>query len=320
MKQLTKINAKVFWSVIAAVVVIAGLISISTSNKETISSKAKAITTQLRCLECEGLSVYDSDTKTSKSISKDVKIRLEQGQSKNEIINYYENVYGEYIRLEPKGKSGNWLIYVVPVFLILFLVLTIFLFVKKNISKKIQIFFFVGAGIILIIGLGLFFADSKETAKSQTKALSESSEKLLQQSVKRSPTNANYRSLAIVQFAKENYVGALQNFDKAALLDPKDAESRGYGAYIVYLSGQYELAKSRANQAVQANPTDITALFFRGLIYLQSPTKDASEEKIATDTANKDFDQVLQNAPTSEFASQIKELRSSTTTSSTTNP
>lgn len=307
---LKKIPAVAFWIFLVAIVLLAGIISISSNAEKTDAARAKEITKQLRCLECEGLSIYDSDTKTSNSISKDVSRRLKSGDSEAEIFSYYESVYGEFIRLAPTSDKGNWLIYVVPSFFVIVFLGAIFLSIKNNVSGKTIIAFWVIAGVLFVAGLGIFISDSKAETKSASESNTKSTEELLQQAVDESPNNGNYRSLAIVQFASEDYVKALQNFDKAVELNEKDAESQGYASYIVFLSGEYELAKTRAQKAVESNSQDVTALFFRGLISLQTPESDAAKKSANEKIANTDFDQVLKLAPDSNFAEQIRTIRS----------
>ena len=309
-KTIEKFPAKAFWTVIVVVVLGAGLFSISVSSEQTDAQRAKAVSQQLRCLECEGLSVYDSDTKTSKTITKDVARRVKAGQSDGEIFSYYESVYGEYIRLAPTTDSGNWLIYVAPAFFVIAFCVSLFLSIRKNVTSRTLLLFWSATAIIFVIGIAVFVNDSKSTSKQARKAQQKSTEELLQESVDESPSNSNLRRLAKTQFVQEDFVNALKNFDEAARLDPKDAESKGYGAYIVFLSGQDELAAQRANDAVNSNPDNPAARFFRGIIYLQTETSDEAVKASNQAIANADFDVVLKVAPDSEFATQIEKLRS----------
>lgn len=307
--SVKKAKPAIFWSILALVVLIAGVYSIISKNEPSIEQQTRSITSQLRCLECEGLSVNDSETQTSKTIIADVEKRLKEGQSKDEIFDYYESVYGEFIRLAPTAEGGNWLIYVVPSFFVVVLGFAIYLSIRSSTSKKTQLIFWGLTGVFFVGGVIFFVADSNDSVKSAEQSQQKSSEELLQQSVRESPNNANYRNLAIVQFAKDDFVNALQNFDRAAELDPNDATSKGYASYIVFLSQQYELALERANDAVQTDPENITARFFRGLIYFQSPETDAFKNAENIRRANLDFDEVLRLGPNSDFARQIQEVR-----------
>ncbi len=306
---MTKTKPTIFWGLILVVIFAAGIYSLNGNGEQSIEQRKVSITSQLRCLECEGLSVRDSETETSKTISKDVEKRLRQGQSKDEIFNYYESVYGEFIRLAPTAKGGNWLIYVVPSFFVIVLGIAIFLSIRSSTAVRTQIIFWALVGVVFVVGIVVFVLDSNKSVKTIERANQRSSEELLQQSVLESPNNANFRNLAIVQFAKEDYVNALKNFDRAVELDSKDATSQGYAAYIVHLSGEYELALGRANAAVATDPENVTALFFRGLILFQSPELDSFKNAENIRRANLDFDEVLRLAPNGEFARQINQIR-----------
>ena len=309
--MISRFKPSIFWGFIFVLVLVSGIYTLADRDEKSIQEKTKAITTQLRCLECEGLSVYDSETQTSKTIASDVTRRLEKGQTSSEIYSYYESVYGEFIRLAPTTKSGNWLIYVLPSFFVVVLGFALFLSIRSGTAKRTQIIFWVMSGLLFVSGIVLFYSDSNRSVKAVEQTQQLSSEDLLKKSVLETPNNSNFRNLAIVQFANEDYVNALQNFDKAVELDPNDAASKGYGAYIVFLSKRYELALDRANDAVRTNSQDVTALFFRGLILFSSPESDSFKNAENIRRANLDFDEVLRLAPTSDFANQIKAVRNS---------
>lgn len=313
-KKLTSIPTRTFWSVIVALFIVCIFISFAHSNKETPTQRAKSISQQLRCLECEGLSVAESDTATSKTIQKDVSRRVQAGESSNKIFLYYTGIYGEYIRLSPTTNDGNWLIYVLPAFGVAVFVAGIIISTQSRFSSRTRMIYWASVGVIFVVGLSIFVHDSQSTKKGTTVA-SKSTQQLLQEAVDRNPSNVNLRNLAIVQYAQEKYVDALKNFDRAAQLDPSDAASRGYAAYIVFLSQQYVVARQRADEAVAAKGDDTTALFFRGGIYYNLPDTDAAISAANRVVANKDFDKVLELAPMSEFANQIKQLRARDTAS-----
>ena len=70
--------------------------------KSSQKNRVASITKQLRCLECEGLSVYDSDTSVSVAIKKEVAKKVKEGKSDEEIISSFDETYGEFVRLSLK--------------------------------------------------------------------------------------------------------------------------------------------------------------------------------------------------------------------------
>jgi cytochrome c-type biogenesis protein CcmH len=307
---LAPMSAKLFWSILAFVVIVSGIYSVVRSPKQTDFQRTASITRQLRCLECEGLSVHDSDTQTSKSIAKDVARRVKKGESNSTIFAYYQNIYGEYIRLAPTNEKGNWLIYVLPAFGVLVLVAAIFLSITSRATKRMVAIFWMATGIIVLAGL-IVFVKSAQSSKTPTATKSKkSTEQLLQQAVNESPTNGNLRALAIVQFAQDKNEDALRNFGKAAALDEHDGASRGYAAYIILTFGQSDVAREEADKAIAANSEDTTAIFFHGLVYYTIAQTDESVKTSYLQIANKDFDAVIEKSPDSDFAQQISDLRS----------
>lgn len=83
----------------------------------------------LRCIICEGQSVYDSETDFAKDIKSQTFTMLEQGKTLKEIEDFYIDSYGENILLTPKFNKANLLLWLTPYLLIL--IFAFFYFRKK---------------------------------------------------------------------------------------------------------------------------------------------------------------------------------------------
>ncbi|MBP9115998.1 MAG: cytochrome c-type biogenesis protein CcmH [Acidimicrobiia bacterium] len=318
----------ILWSATILLVLFAILFSAIKNTNSSSSDKTRidSITKQLRCLECEGLSVYDSDTTLSSAIKNDVEKKVKKGESDSKIVSYYVSTYGEFIRLNPTSNDGNWAVYVFPVSAILILLLAVFVYTRKskqiNIGSKLKLnshlilWVFI---ILTICTLGVIYkidiSNSDNKVLNTTKTLTttttipEELEKTLINDVRTNPNALTYRALGLFQFARENYLDSLRNLDMAASLDPKDAASRAYASYIVLRAQQYESAKTRAQSAIDADHNNVPALFFQGLILRESPVLSDAEKQENIDKSNKNFDLVLQLDPNGEFSSQINEIR-----------
>lgn len=75
--------------------------------------RARALSSQLRCIECQGLSVADSRTTTAEAIKVDVRRRIDAGESDTQIRQAYVERYGEFILLEP--SRSNRTLWMLPV-------------------------------------------------------------------------------------------------------------------------------------------------------------------------------------------------------------
>ena len=86
------------------------------------------ISKNLRCLICQGQSIYDSQSDFALSMKLLIKKKLEKGNSEDEIYQYLKNKYGEWIVYEPELNKKNLLLWAFP--LILFVIGGILIFRK----------------------------------------------------------------------------------------------------------------------------------------------------------------------------------------------
>ena len=91
------------------------------------------ITKNLRCLICQGQSVYDSDSEFAISLKIVVRNKIEQGLSEDQIYNFLSEKYGEWILYDPKFTKNTYFLWFLPLLIFLFGGAIIF---KKLIKKK----------------------------------------------------------------------------------------------------------------------------------------------------------------------------------------
>ena len=94
------------------------------------------ISKNLRCLICQGQSVYDSQSDFALTIKMLIKNKLQQGESEDEIYDYLKTLYGEWIVYDPEFNKKNLLLWVFPLILFIFGGLLIYKKVFINESKK----------------------------------------------------------------------------------------------------------------------------------------------------------------------------------------
>ena len=78
------------------------------------------ITKNLRCLICQGQSVYDSDSEFALSLKLVVKNKIEEGLSEDQIYSFLTKKYGEWILYDPKFNKNTYFLWFLPL-LIFFL-------------------------------------------------------------------------------------------------------------------------------------------------------------------------------------------------------
>jgi cytochrome c-type biogenesis protein CcmH len=79
-----------------------------------LDARTEDVAGLLRCPVCQGLSVADSPATMAVSMKGQVKELLAQGYDQEQILAYFENSYGEFVRLEPPLRGVNWLVWLGP--------------------------------------------------------------------------------------------------------------------------------------------------------------------------------------------------------------
>lgn len=86
------------------------------ANNEEMNSK---ITKNLRCLICQGQSVYDSDSEFAISIKTLVDKKLEEGFSENQIYDFFKKKYGDWILYDPGLNKNTYILWLLPILIFL---------------------------------------------------------------------------------------------------------------------------------------------------------------------------------------------------------
>ena len=81
--------------------------------------KRNKITKNLRCLICQGQSVYDSDSEFANSLKILVDKKLEEGLSEDQIYEYFKTKYGEWILYDPGLNKNTYILWLLPILIFL---------------------------------------------------------------------------------------------------------------------------------------------------------------------------------------------------------
>ena len=96
------------------------------ADDKSIELSVLKISKNIRCLVCQGQSVYDSQTYFAISVRDLIKKNLKEGKSDKEIYDYLKAKYGEWIIYEPKFDKNTYLLWILPLILFVFGGLVIF--------------------------------------------------------------------------------------------------------------------------------------------------------------------------------------------------
>lgn len=84
---------------------------------------------KLRCVQCQGQSIADSDAPIAEAMRHQVRLQIESGKNSDEIKNWMTKRYGDYVSFDPPTSGISILLWSAPVIIFLlaiFLVVPLF--------------------------------------------------------------------------------------------------------------------------------------------------------------------------------------------------
>ena len=73
----------------------------------------------VRCLICQGQSVFDSDSEFASSIKLIVSNKIQDGLSEEQIYEFLKEKYGQWILYEPEMSKNTYILWLLPMLLFL---------------------------------------------------------------------------------------------------------------------------------------------------------------------------------------------------------
>jgi cytochrome c-type biogenesis protein CcmH len=98
--------------------------------KDVLKNK---ILKNIRCLICQGQSVYDSESEFASSIKLIVDRKINEGLKEKQIYQFLREKYGDWVIFDPQLNKNTYILWLLPLLLFLFGGAIIY---KKIISNK----------------------------------------------------------------------------------------------------------------------------------------------------------------------------------------
>ena len=96
------------------------LLTIFFSSELEAKNLGTEITKNLRCLICQGQSVYDSDSEFANSLKILVEKKLNEGLDEKQIYDYLKNKYGDWILYDPGFSKNTYFLWLLPILMFVF--------------------------------------------------------------------------------------------------------------------------------------------------------------------------------------------------------
>ena len=104
---------------ISYLIIIIFILSLNLSSAKENDDLQNKITKNLRCLICQGQSIYDSDSEFANSLKFLVKKKLDEGQNEQQIYDYFKDKYGDWILYDPEFNKNTYFLWLLPILMFL---------------------------------------------------------------------------------------------------------------------------------------------------------------------------------------------------------
>ncbi|EIC28847.1 MULTISPECIES: cytochrome c-type biogenesis protein [Methylomicrobium] len=92
----------------------------------------ESLTSELRCLVCQNQTIADSNADLAADLRRQVYEMLQKGQSKDEILRFMTERYGDFVLYNPPFKSKTVLLWFGPVLFFLIGVVFVILLIRRK--------------------------------------------------------------------------------------------------------------------------------------------------------------------------------------------
>jgi cytochrome c-type biogenesis protein CcmH len=101
------------------------------SEEEALQQTAREIYGLIMCPLCAGQTIAQSPNETSRQMRDLVLKKLRQGETKEQILQYFESRYGERILAKPKKKGFNLILWVFPFVSVALAAIVIYFLIRR---------------------------------------------------------------------------------------------------------------------------------------------------------------------------------------------
>jgi cytochrome c-type biogenesis protein CcmH len=105
--------ARLAWAFVG-VLIVASAVGAATVDESDLDTRTREVAKTLRCTVCQTENVWESGSPFAQQVRANIRERLQQGHSPEEIRAYFLSRYGDYILMQPPTRGMNWIVWVGP--------------------------------------------------------------------------------------------------------------------------------------------------------------------------------------------------------------
>lgn len=86
---------------------------------EELDRAVAEVAADIRCPKCQALSIADSGAASAQAMRAEARSLLSQGYTREQVVGYFEQRYGEFVLLEPRARGLNLIVWAAPAGIVL---------------------------------------------------------------------------------------------------------------------------------------------------------------------------------------------------------
>jgi cytochrome c-type biogenesis protein CcmH len=92
----------------------------------------ETLTSELRCLVCQNQTIADSNAELAADLRRQVYEMLQQGKSKDDILKFMTDRYGDFVLYKPPFKAKTGFLWLGPVIFLILGLIALYIFVRHK--------------------------------------------------------------------------------------------------------------------------------------------------------------------------------------------
>lgn len=92
----------------------------------------ESLTSELRCLVCQNQTIADSNAELAGDLRRQVYEMLQQGKSREEILRFMTERYGDFVLYKPPFKTKTGLLWLGPAAFLMIGLIVVFVYVRRK--------------------------------------------------------------------------------------------------------------------------------------------------------------------------------------------
>ena len=86
---------------------------------EELDRAVAEVAADIRCPKCQALSIADSGAQSAQAMRQEARSLLAAGYTREQVVGYFEQRYGEFVLLEPRARGLNLIVWAAPAAIVL---------------------------------------------------------------------------------------------------------------------------------------------------------------------------------------------------------